>query len=236
MPDPIRTDAGPGSLTRLPLFPLGSVLFPHATLFLHIFEPRYREMVEHCRETGTPFGVVLIREGTELDPDAEPYMVGTLAHIRDLHRYPDGRLDIGVQGGERFRVRFLDRETSPYFVGGVEALHEEPAPEPELARLAEHARGRFFELVETALGGRPFEIEVAFTRDPVALSFAIANLIDGSERRKQAYLELTDTVERYAGILPGLEEKLAALQAMRDAQAGPQPLTPDDVREFIHPN
>ena len=229
-------DSTSGRLTRLPLFPLGSVLFPHATLFLHIFEPRYREMIEHCRETGSPFGVVLIREGNEVDPDAEPYMVGTLAHIRDLHRYPDGRMDIGVQGGERFRIRLLDRETAPYLVGGVEALHEEPSPEPELGRLAEHARGRFEELVETALGGRPFEIEVAFTQDPIALSFAIANLIDGAERRKQTFLEITDTVERFAEVLPGLEEKLALLHAMRDAHASPQPLTPDDVRDFIHPN
>lgn len=225
----------PSRLTRLPLFPLGSVLFPHATLFLHIFEPRYREMIERCRESGEPFGVVLIREGTEVDPDAEPYMVGTLAHIRDLHRYPDGRMDIGVQGGERFRVRTLDREVAPYLVGGVEALHEDPSGD-EIRPVADHARELFGELVKTALGGRPFEIEVAFAEDPVALSFAIANLIDGSERRKQALLELTETIERYSEILPGLVEKLAALQAIRETIGGISPLVPEDVREFIHPN
>lgn len=227
----------PERLTLLPLFPLGSVLFPYATLFLHIFEPRYREMIELCRESGRPFGIVLIREGSESDPDSEPYMVGTLAHIRDLHRYPDGRLDIGVQGGERFRIRALDREGAPYLVGGVEAVHEEPMPEgDEIERLSGHARERFAELVRAALGGRSFEIEIGFIEDPVALSFAIANLIEGSERRKQALLELTDTVERFAETLPGLEEKLAALQAIHETQGSISPLTPEDVREFIHPN
>ena len=221
--------------TPVPLFPLGSVLFPHATLFLHIFEPRYRQMVEACRESGSPFGVVLIREGSEIDPDAEPYMVGTLAHIRDLHRYPDGRMDIGVQGGERFRVRVLDRDAAPYLLGRVEAIHEEPAG-AEIEPLAGHARDRFSELVKAALGNRPFEIEIGFTEDPVALSWAIANLIDGSERQKQARLEITDTVERFAETLPGLEEKLATLQAIRESQGTISHLTPADVREFIHPN
>lgn len=227
----------PERLTPVPLFPLGSVLFPHATLFLHIFEPRYQEMIELCRESGRPFGIVLIREGNEVDPNAEPYMVGTLAHIRDLHRYPDGRMDIGVQGGERFRIRVLDRDGAPYLVGNVEALHEEPMLQGlEGDRLASHARDRFTELVRAALGDRPFEVEIGFTEDPVALSFAIANLIDGSERRKQALLELTDTVERFAETLPGLEEKLAVLQSIRESQGSIQPLTQADVREFIHPN
>lgn len=227
----------PERLTSLPLFPLGSVLFPHATLFLHIFEPRYREMIELCRETGRPFGVVLIREGTEVDPDAEPYMVGTLAHLRDLHRYPDGRMDVRIQGGERFRIRTLEREIAPYLVGGVEALHEESEPEGEEgARLVEFARDRFRELVHAALGGQKFEVDVDFGEDPVALSFAIANIVDAPERRKQAMLELTDTVERFAETLPNLQEKLAALQAIRESQGTAQPLQVADVREYINPN
>lgn len=53
---------------RIPIFPLNAVLFPYAVLPLHIFEPRYLKMVDHCLETGEGFGVALLREGTEIDP------------------------------------------------------------------------------------------------------------------------------------------------------------------------
>ena len=71
---------------KLPLFPLQTVLFPGAPILLHIFEERYRLMIGRCLEQNSPFGVVLIRQGTEVDPDAIPYGVGTTAQIRDSVR------------------------------------------------------------------------------------------------------------------------------------------------------
>ena len=74
----------------LPLFPLNAVLFPHMALPLHIFEPRYRQMIGDCLEEGHSFGVVAIREGTETGP-ATPYEVGTLAKIVRIDRLDEGR-------------------------------------------------------------------------------------------------------------------------------------------------
>jgi Lon protease-like protein len=112
-------------MRELPLFPLHSVLCPGIALPLHIFEPRYREMVGHCLETGSPFGVVLIRDGREVGPLAGHIAdVGTTAAIRQASRYPDGRLDIVTVGETRFRVVSVDSASQAYLVGTVEELEE----------------------------------------------------------------------------------------------------------------
>src|SRR5438128_11820886 len=84
----------------LPLFPLNAVLFPHMALPLHIFEPRYRQMIGDCLEAGYSFGVVAIREGSETGP-ATPYDVGTLAKIVRSDRLDVGRMNLLVMGPSR---------------------------------------------------------------------------------------------------------------------------------------
>src|SRR5437588_780370 len=79
----------------LPLFPLNAVLFPHMPLPLHVFEPRYRQMIADCLEEGHSFGVVAIREGSETGPTT-PYDVGTLAKIVHIDRLEDGRMNLLV--------------------------------------------------------------------------------------------------------------------------------------------
>ena len=95
-------------LEEMPLFPLNTVLFPHAQVQLHIFEDRYREMIAYCTETDQPFGVCLIRTGEEVTGQAEPYMVGTAGRILSVHKFEDGKMDVRVQGERRFRVRRLE--------------------------------------------------------------------------------------------------------------------------------
>lgn len=112
-------------MRELPLFPLHSVLCPGIALPLHIFEPRYRDMIGHCLETGSPFGVVLIRDGREVGPLAGHIAdVGTTAAIRQAGRYPDGRLDIVTVGETRFRIVTVDSASHSYLVGTVEELDE----------------------------------------------------------------------------------------------------------------
>src|SRR5579863_7566944 len=106
-------------LEELPLFPLSTVLFPYATVQLHVFEERYRQLVHDCLQLDTSFGIVLIRSGPEVGGQAEPYMVGTTVRITRVHTYDDGRMDIQVQGERRFRIRRIDN-TKAYLVGHVE--------------------------------------------------------------------------------------------------------------------
>ena len=103
---------------EIPLFPLGSVLFPHMPMSLHIFEERYRAMMRDCQAASTTFGIIAIREGREAGTTAVPYEVGTLAQIDEVEELPDGRYNLVVVGASRFRVDSLSRHR-PYLVGAV---------------------------------------------------------------------------------------------------------------------
>src|ERR1051325_4242523 len=90
----------------LPLFPLEIVLFPGAPLPLHIFEPRYKEMIGECLEQKRPFGMVRLKENSLA-------AVGCSATILDVvKKYDDGRLDIAAQGRQRFEIESLNHERS----------------------------------------------------------------------------------------------------------------------------
>jgi Lon protease-like protein len=140
---------------QIPLFPLHTVLAPGIALPLHVFEERYRRMVRHCLDASAPFGIVLIREGSEVAPrDGGPQelaiaAVGTFAEIREASRYADGRWDILVVGTSRFAVQDVHADREPYLVAEVEPYPDEP-PEAEegddaedLAPLVDRVTRRF---------------------------------------------------------------------------------------------
>src|SRR5579875_1060024 len=111
---------------RLRLFPLNAVLFPGAVLNLHIFEPRYKQMIQECLESGEGFGVTLIAEGAESgDPNVRPHDIGSIAEIVDVQPLPFGRYFISTIGRERFRIReVVSRE--PFLTAEVETIEDEP--------------------------------------------------------------------------------------------------------------
>src|SRR5713226_2145655 len=120
MPEPqMRRPMSPGTI-ELPLFPLNVVLFPGMVLPLHIFEPRYRQMITECRKLDKPFGVVLTRpEGRDvtLPPSLreDTYAVGTTAEIRELDELEDGRFILMAIGVQRFHILSRHRR-SPIFL------------------------------------------------------------------------------------------------------------------------
>src|SRR5246127_4713801 len=118
---PPRSIAIPMS-RRLRLFPLNAVLFPGAVLNLHIFEPRYKQLINECLESGEGFGVALIAEGAEAgDPNVTPHEIGSIAEIVDVQPLPFGRYFISTIGRERFRiVDVVSRE--PYLTADVETI------------------------------------------------------------------------------------------------------------------
>jgi Lon protease-like protein len=120
----------------IPLFPLHTVLAPGIALPLHIFEERYRVMVRRCLDASAPFGVVLIREGSEVAPQAGTQElsiagVGTLAEIREASRYADGRWDVLAVGVTRFVVRKVRADVEPYLVADVDPYPDEPGVESD---------------------------------------------------------------------------------------------------------
>ncbi|MCY3834700.1 MAG: LON peptidase substrate-binding domain-containing protein [Chloroflexi bacterium] len=107
-------------MATLPLFPLNTVLFPGMQIKLHIFEERYKLMINRCIDSDEPFGVVLIKSGREARmPAATPHLVGCAAAISNVQRLPLGRMNITATGQRRFRIRAIDR-SNPFLLGDVE--------------------------------------------------------------------------------------------------------------------
>lgn len=132
---------------RLPLFPLGTVLFPGLVLPLHVFEERYRIMVRELLElpeSERRFGVLTIRQGREVGADGVQalYEIGCVAHVRRTDPYDDGRFDLLSTGTARFALRELD-ESGPYLVGEVELLPEQMGPAAEGPLLDAAVRSAF---------------------------------------------------------------------------------------------
>src|SRR5215469_548797 len=124
---------------RLPLFPLGSVLFPGLVLPLHIFEPRYRQLVEDLLAGPEPqqFGVIAIRRGREtgIDGVTALYETGCTAVLRQVERLADGKFDLVAVGTQRFRLGEL-ADPAPYLSGVVELLPDEVGDSAEAALAA----------------------------------------------------------------------------------------------------
>jgi hypothetical protein len=180
-------------IEQLPLFPLGTVLFPGAQLNLHIFEERYRLMIGRCLAEKQPFGVVLLRSGDEVEEGrtpgapAVPCEIGTLAYIDNSVHLDDGRFLLSAVGRERFRVRtVIDR--APYLVATVELL-DEVAGEGLDAAVAQlrSTYESYWQAVARATGS-DIEIE-KLPDDAIALTYDLADRLQVTMPRKQVWLE-----------------------------------------------
>lgn len=120
-------------VATLPLFPLGTVLLPGASLPLHVFEPRYRQLTVDLVTGVVPdkeFGVVAVREGwTPDDGVAGLHPMGCSAQLLEVRTLPDGRFDVVTRGARRFRLLDLDADAKPYLVGSVEYLPDVRPPD-----------------------------------------------------------------------------------------------------------
>jgi Lon protease-like protein len=162
-------------MSEIGLFPLGLVLLPTEQVPLHIFEPRYRELIEESLEQDVPFGVIYADEDGLRQ-------IGTLATITEVtERFDDGRLNILVEGGERFRLLELT-EGRTFVTGRVEPVDDQhdPADPDDIER----ALALFARLVE--LTSSPVEAPASETPE---LSFAIAGCFDFSPELKQELLD-----------------------------------------------
>ena len=135
---------------ELPLFPLHAVLCPGIVMPLHVFEDRYRALTRHCIETGSPFGIVLIREGSEVGASHSLSVagIGALAEIREASRYADGRYDLLVAGTGRFALEDVDVASAPYLVGTVTGLDDDVGDEDAAEKLSAAAVARFVKYLE----------------------------------------------------------------------------------------
>lgn len=199
---------------RLPLFPLGTVLFPHMPVTLHVFERRYRQMMRDCEEQGTSFGIVAIRQGPEVGGMALPHNVGTLAQIRDSQRLADGGYNLVVTGASRFRIDelFLDRS---YLVGRVAYLQDVRGDEEAIPALVQrvtaafHAYAKALRRVEhPGTDAAPGELP----EDAELLSYLVAASLDVDQAQRQQLLEEDAASRRLQGCLRALRRELVFLE------------------------
>ena len=218
----------------LPLFPLSTVLFPGMRLPLHIFEPRYRQLVADLLDQPEPrrFGVIAIRKGKETGVDgvAALYDVGCVATVRQVESREDGRYDLLTVGTQRFRLLGLDKSL-PYLRGEIEPLPDETGEAREAAyatrRVQEAFRGYLNLLVDRGGG----VISVADLPDePLLLSYIIAAamIIDLPDR--QSLLAAPDALARLKAERSLLTREIGMLRATTSRPA------PDFNYEPFSPN
>lgn len=193
----------------LPLFPLPTaVLFPNVFLPLHIFEPRYRQMVADALRGDRLIGMVLLREGWQGEYDGRPpvYPIGCSGVITHAEKLADGRYDIVLRGVDRFRIVGEDHERA-YRRATFEILRESPL-DAAARRLLHHRRVRLESLVAPAMERVGDESPVTAAMPDEDLVNALAQYLDLEPLERQALLELDGLVERADALIELLEMKL----------------------------
>ena len=198
----------------LGLFPLGLVLLPGEHLPLHIFEERYKRLIGECRETGGPFGIVLYHEHSVAEHGC------TAEVIEVLQEFQDGRLDIVVEGRDRFRLLELiaadENDEGAYLGARVEYYDDLASEAPErLVADAERLARRLLALTGVEPPGQPLH--------PVPPSFGIAGGIDLSVSLKQRLLEQRSEAERLellVSVMSSLAPRLELRKEREEAIGG----------------
>ena len=192
------------ALSALPLFPLPTVLFPNAVMPLHVFEPRYRQMVRDCIETHKTMAVVLVTDATALDAHGHPKIAGvaTAGVIVDYTDLPGGRFNILLRG--RARVRLVELPfVPPYRTAHATVLAptSSEVSDADLTALVSSATA-FASLVRE----RDSDFDLALPKDAPAATIAdlCAHHLVLDARERQAILETLDAGERVRRVAEAL--------------------------------
>lgn len=187
-------------MLEIPIFPLKTVLYPDGHLPLQIFEPRYLGMVSRCLRNDEGFGVLLIREGSEVG-DAETYDIGTIAKIVDWYQADSGLLGVTARGTDRFRLESDAQQEDGLYVGQVEVLgRETSAPVPEEYRSLQTVLSSILD----ELGDHYSEVPTAI-EDASWVSYRLAELLPLPLPTKQIMLEMVGAPERLGLLRPHVE-------------------------------
>lgn len=197
-----------------PLFPLNTVLFPGIPLHLHIFEDRYKLLINDCILQKKPFGVVLIQQGAEaLGPLAKPYNEGCLAQITEVQPLSEGRMNIVAVGTKRFRTLSLHTEHD-YLVGEVETLpfDQEIQTPAQYANQLQSLLRKYLKILNASSYA---EIEVDnIPEAPVDLAYLAAYILNIPPQEKQTLLTLSDAESLLQQVLELYRREIYLLPAL----------------------
>ena len=203
---------------RLPLFPLGLVLFPGVSLPLHLFEPRYRQLLTDVQAGDRRFGIVCTPSGVS-ERALPTGLAGCVAEVTEVESFEDGRSNVMVVGRERFTLENVIVDAAPYLVADV-------APMPDIAAsgglalslLSDELRSDFARVVTAVhtLEANKSAALPTLPDDPSQLAWSVASMIEMELSQRQRLLEERSPVRRVEHVnallrkvLPDLELRAA---------------------------
>jgi Lon protease-like protein len=208
------------------MFPLGTVLFPTAVLPLHVFEPRYREMTQHCLESDREFGVVMIERGSEVGGGDQRSEVGTVAHIHSAEEFDDGRWALVTVGTRRIRVVEWQLD-DPYPKAVVEDWPDPPAVAGDADRFGEVVVLLRRVLAWNAEMGRAAPAStVELSEDPAVGSYQAAAVAPLGPMDRQRLLATESVAERLEALGTLLDDELSFMAAQFNALQSDDPTDP----------
>ena len=199
MNDDMTIELDKSALDAVPIFPLpGTVLLPHTLISLHVFEPRYRQMMAHCLKTHRIMAIAMLKELGNPDPHGRPpiYEMAGLGYIRRSARLPDGRYNTVIQGIARVNVSKEYPPTTAFRQAQAELIEDQSAPEEnQTVRTAGHALQALCSRAFAHPGGA--ELLDGLTRlEPGRLADTIAATVIDDAQERQRILEATAVLER----------------------------------------
>jgi Lon protease-like protein len=206
------------SLKHIPLFPLPLVLLPGEVLPLHIFEPRYRQMLDDIESERNLFGITLFEPGGSVRDRPEPGSVGCVAEVREVQPLPDQRSNIITQGLIRYSiVDYVDLGT-PYLTAEVRFFEDDEEDDKEVAQTSDEIFGLFERVARAAfdLSGNRGKLPEIQKSDPERLSFVITAAFNLENEIKYELIKMTSTLERFGRLKAILE---SAVGRMEDSAA-----------------
>ena len=213
---------------RLPLFPLPLVLFPGTVMPLHIFEPRYREMLADCRDGDGRFGIILT--GGEPERALPTGHVGCVAELREVQMLADGRANVLVEGTRRFALERLVDAPHAYHVALVADYDDEPGDDrAALDDGAQRVRSAFARVARAARAIADDDAPLPdLPDDPALVAFRVASLVDFDRADRQALLVSRSPLARLVTVaslleraVPGVEDRAATHRRARGNGHGP---------------
>ena len=201
----------------LPLFPLPTVLMPYELMPLHIFEPRYRQMLKDIQAAGNNlFGLSYFDQQNPDFTAPRPGSIGCVAEVRNVETLADGRSNILTIGLMRYRLEGYAETGEPYFVGEISFFEDEAENESDLAALADEVFALFMRIANAAheLSGERGRFPDISQAPPEQLSFLVAAAFNLDARVKYEFLEIRSTAERLeklrdmlVGMVPDIEQR-----------------------------
>jgi len=206
---------------RIPIFPLPLVFFPGQVRTLHIFEDRYKNLLQQCIHTGSPFGIVLEQRPNKTKPIPQPHRIGVIAHIFQVARQPDETFHIQIYGGERFQVaQFYDG--MPFLQAEINSLPLAHTDSDLAIRMFDTVSEMLEKYLDALTQASGFDFQIPdIPETPEQLGFLTAVALQINNEQKQDLLSKTTLPELFRDEIAYLHSELDLMDWINNTVESP---------------